>query len=104
MKKLNNHKKALATLLFQAQSTEEMMYLLDDLLTQAEIVKLYERVKILDCLDQKMSQRETFAKTGSAIATVSRGAEVMQKEGVQLPEIIRRSRTQLWWRTLFWCA
>ncbi len=91
-------------LLKEAKTLPALMRLLDDLLTPAEVEKIYERVKIVDCLDQHMSQRKAYAKTGAAIATVSRGAFLLQKDELQLVDTLRSARKTAWWQALFWCA
>jgi Trp operon repressor len=103
MNKMEKQKKGLAKLLERAKNTNELVLLLDDLLTPAEIGKVYERVQIVDCLDRKMSQRVALAKTGAAIATVSRGALLLRKNRLRLPQIINSVRKLAWWNTLFWC-
>ena len=104
MQNLEIQKKALANLFRQSKNSPQLMQLLEDLLTPAEIEKIYERVKIIDCLDQNLSQRKTLAKTGAAIATISRGAMLLQKHQVQLAKLVKISRKYTWWHTLFWCV
>lgn len=97
-------KMAIAKLLLLAKSSPEMVLLIDDLLSREEIEKIYQRVRIVDCLDKNFSQRATLAKTGAAIATVTRGAELMRKGRLRLPKTIQKARECAWWDALFWCV
>lgn len=76
--------------------------LLDDLLTESEIDKIYERVQILDCLLKEMPQRAVAEKTKSGIATVTRGSHLLKKTDLVIDKIIDQSSQMAWWSKLFW--
>ena len=81
---------------------ETLALLLDDLMTENEIDKIHERIKIIECLSQKLSQRETAQKAEAAIATVTRGAYLMKKPTFMLDTIIDEHHEKGWWKRLFW--
>lgn len=93
---------ALADLLRSAPDTKTLVAALDDLLTPDEIDTMYERVQIIACLKKGYSQRETLKRTGSAIATVNRGAKVMKKSSFALGKLIDKVNSTGWWRTILW--
>lgn len=93
--------KAIANVLCLADE-EQLAVLLDDLLTDSEIEKVHERIKIIECLGQKLSQRETAKKTQAAIATVTRGAQLMKKPSFLLGSLIEKGLSKSWWRRAFW--
>ncbi len=78
----------IAELIQKAESEKELRLLLDDLLTESELNKVYERVQIVANLMNEMSQREVAAKTGAGIATVTRGASLMKKPNFILSKFI----------------
>lgn len=95
--------KAIANVLCLADE-ETLAMLLDDLLTDSEIDKVHERIKIIECLSQKLSQRETAKKTHAAIATVTRGALLMKKPTFILDTLIKKGQSKVWWQKLFWSS
>lgn len=100
---MNTQKKSQAIAkVFTLADEETLTLLLDDLLTESEIDKIHERIKIIECLSQKLSQRATAQRTHAAIATVTRGASLMKKPTFVLDQIIHKSHTKHWWKKLFW--
>lgn len=95
---------AISNTLLLCANKKELSLFLEDIFTNSELEKAYERIHIIDCLDQGLSQRKTLGKVGSAIATVTRGGMLMKKPNVILPKILKKARTQNWWKKLFWCA
>lgn len=93
---------AIAKLLSVAATEAEMERLLDDLLTLSEIEKVYERVLVVAALKKHLSQRESIEVSGSAIATISRGARLFEKPNFFLGTVIDRAEKEAWWRALFW--
>lgn len=94
----------LADLFKMARTKAELVNLLDNLCTPAELDKFYDRIRIIDCLDQGLSQRVTLQKTKTAIATITRGAFLLRQGNVFLVKLIRRARNLSWWHKLFWRA
>ena len=94
---------ALAEFINMSKSRENMEMVLDNLLTDSEIEKVYDRVKILDCLDRGLSQRKTLEEVGGGIATISRGASMIKnKEFKNFAGFLETARLQAWWNKLFW--
>ena len=52
------------------------------LLTDKEQLEIANRIRIFDALDRGITQREISEQLGVGIATVSRGAKVMQSHDV----------------------
>ncbi len=95
--------KAISNYLFLCKSRENLAELLANLLTDSEINKIHERIKILDCLSNGFSQRQTQKKVGTGIATISRGAQIVKsKNFASLEKILKQARVQNWWQELFW--
>jgi len=88
----------------QIESVEDLERVIPELLTDSEIDKIHERLKILQCLDEGFSQRETVKRTGAAIATIGRGAQVIKNKKIKILDYIRHSSTQSWWQKFFWCG
>lgn len=95
---------AVARFFSMVKSEKEMQRLLDELLTDSEIAKIYERIKIVDTLLQGNSQRKTVQKTGAAIATVGRGVHLIKRQKILMPALLGKAKAHAWWRNLFWCA
>lgn len=104
MKNDKNKLQGIAKILSLAKSEDELMRLLDDLLTESELNKLHERVKIIACLKKGMSQREAQQQTNAGIATISRGARLLRKPGLIIAKIISSAQNMGWWQRLFWRA
>ena len=85
-----------------AKNEEELVGLLHDLFTEAEMGKAHERIKIFACLNNGMSQRETKRKSHAAIATVSHGAKFLKNSAVMIAEILKVAQGMNWWGALFW--
>ena len=94
--------KAINALLMVSMSQKNSESLLNDVLTESEINKIYERVQILDCLKQGMSQRTTAKKTKSGIATVTRGSHLLKRKDLVIDQIIEQASQMTWWQKLFW--
>lgn len=94
--------KALNALLMVSMSQKNSESLLNDLLTESEINKIYERVQIIDCLKQGLSQRTVAEKTKSGIATVTRGAHLLKRKDLVIDKVIDQSSQMAWWHKLFW--
>ena len=96
--------KALSQFLALPKSRENMDIVLDNLLTDSELTKVYDRIKILDNLDSGLSHRQTLKQVGGGIATVSHGASLMKNTKFNIfAGILESARLQSWWRKLFWC-
>lgn len=102
MQKSNKKLQGIAKVLSLSKSEDELIKLLDDLLTPSEIEKLHERIKIVACLKDAMSQRETQRKTNAGIATITRGARLLQKPKLVITKIISSAQNMNWWQKLFW--
>lgn len=96
--------KALAKLLRLAKIEETLIQCLDELLTESEVDKLHERVRVLERLKKGDSQREAAQKSGAAIATVSRGASLVKHQNLALFDLMEEANQRSWWQTLFWRA
>jgi len=94
--------RALAKVFALAKDEREIRGLLDDLFSEAELRKAYERTRMYDCLSSGFTQRETQARTGVAIATVSRGAQYLKKSSQSIRQILMIARKNHWWKTHFW--
>ncbi len=92
----------IAKLLLLAKSEYELMNLLDDMLTVSEVDKIHERIRIIACLKNGMSQRETQKKTDAGIATITRGAGLLKKPKLIIDHIISAAQKKSWWYKLFW--
>jgi Trp operon repressor len=68
----------LCTLLAEAQTSEEVHAILDEILTPYESEAVAERLQIIKLLLAGHSQREVRDTLQVAIATVSRGARVLK--------------------------
>jgi len=80
------------------KSNEELILLLDDLLTPSEAEKIYERVHIVSHLIDHTPQRSIVEKTGAGIATVTRGSFLLKKPNSILSKFITKARKASWWR------
>jgi Trp operon repressor len=96
--------KGVAKFLLLSQEEGGLVDILPVLMTPIEIEKIYERIRILECLNDGLSQRKTLKKTGSAIATVTRGAKVLKQVPPFFGLLIKKAQHLDWWRHLFWCA
>ncbi len=95
--------KALVSFLTMPKSRENLENVLETLLTNSEITKIYDRIKILDSLESGLSQRETQERVGGGIATISRGADMVKAPKFNIfAGILESARLQTWWRKLFW--
>ena len=95
--------KALSQFLAMPKSRENLDIVLENILTDSEIGKIYDRIRILDSLDRKLSQRETLEQVGGGIATISRGANMVKAETFKIfAGILAEARLQSWWNKLFW--
>jgi len=95
--------KALVSFLAMPKSRENLDIVLENLLTSSEITKIYDRIRILDCLERGLSQRETQERVGGGIATISRGADMVKAPKFNIfAGILAEARLQSWWNTLFW--
>lgn len=94
---------ALAEFLAMPKSRENLDIVLENLLTDSELTKIYDRVRILDSLDRNLSQRETLNRVGGGIATISRGAAMVKAKTFGIfAGILDDARIQTWWHKLFW--
>jgi Trp operon repressor len=91
----------LAHFFAQAKTEKEIEQLLSELLTISEIEKIHERIRILDGLLAKKSQRQVSEETGAAIVTVGRGAHLTKDSGLISGEIIRSVKRRSWWKKYF---
>ena len=97
--------KALVEFLALPKSRENLETVLETILTDKEIGKIYNRVKILDSLDRGSSQRQTIDSIGGGIATVTHGAQITKSPKFKIfAGILDEARLQTWWRKLFWRA
>lgn len=96
--------KGIAKVIRLVRTEEDLVRLLDDIFTDSEIDKAHERVKIIACLKDGLSQRKTQTETDAAIATVSRGAQLLHKPKFILDQIISTAQNMNWWQKLFWRA
>lgn len=97
--------KSISNLLQLAQEEAVLHEILPILMTPSEIENIYERVKILECLQNGLSQRKTLKKTeATAIATITRGAKVLKQVSPTLHSFFLKAQRLDWWRNLFWCA
>lgn len=75
---------------------------LDELFTDSEIDKLQERIRILACLKDGMSQRETRIETDAGFATISRAAQMLKDKKLKIDDYIEQGQKMSWWYNLFW--
>ena len=95
--------KALVGFFNMPKSRENLDIILENLLTESELTKVYDRIKILDSLESGASQRETLDRVGGGIATISRGAAMVKAEKFNIfAGILAEARLQSWWNKLFW--
>ena len=92
----------IAKIIRLVKSEDNLVRFLDDILTESEIDNMHERTKIVACLKNGLSQRATQKETEAAIATVSRGANLMQKPKLILDKIVTLAENMAWWNKLFW--
>lgn len=102
MNEKNEKLQGIAKLIGLSSGEYELIRLLDDLLTDAEIDKIHERIKIVACLKDGLSQRDAQKKTEAAIATVTRGASLLKKPQFILDRVITSAQKMSWWYKLFW--
>lgn len=102
MRSISKKLEGIAKVIHLAKDENQLVLLLEELLTSAEIDKIHERIKVITCLKEGLSQRETSQKCGAAIATVSRGARLFQKQSLVIESIIDQARAMGWWQKLFW--
>ncbi len=76
--------KALARLLASARNTREIASLLGEILTPQELTAVSERLQIIKMLLKGSTQREVRDQLNVSIATVSRGARLLQEGGDSL--------------------
>lgn len=94
--------RGVARLLRLTKNEDELVGLLYDLFTEAEISKAYERIKIFSCLNGGMSQRETRQRSRAAIATVNHGAKFFKNSALMIADILKAAQGMNWWNHLFW--
>lgn len=70
---------SLISILCQIHDTDEMTSFLDLLFTDREIKELENRLKIMELLMDGTPQREISKKLGVGIATVTRGAQAINR-------------------------
>lgn len=58
-------------------STNDMISVIDDILTPQEVVEISERIELLRQLNQWKTQREIAADMGISVTTVNRGARIL---------------------------
>ena len=104
MKRHLKQTQGIAKLFMLAKSEERVADLLEDLLTETEIKKAHDRAKIIACLKDGLSQRETQKRTKAAIATVTHGAVFLRKSGRVIAGILDTAQKMSWWNPLFWRA
>ena len=102
MKQSDKKLQGIAKVLLFTKSENELIKLLNELLTSSEIEKLHERVKIVACLKDGMSQREAQRETDAGIATINRGARLLQQPKLIITKIISSAQKMNWWYKLFW--
>ncbi|KAA0874293.1 Trp family transcriptional regulator [Nitrincola tapanii] len=74
------HTQELLEHLLTAQTPDEMLMLLQNLLTPAEFSEICKRLQILKRLQSGMPQRKIAEELGVGIATVSRGARALKRD------------------------
>ena len=79
---MNNAYQSLLKHLANCSYSHEIERLLQALLTDKEQQDIANRIRIFDLLNQGITQREVSDQLGVGIATVSRGAKVMQNHDV----------------------
>ena len=84
-----------------AQTDAQLSKLLTEILTPSEVEKIHERIKILTCLSEGLSYRETAQVSGAAIATVTRGAGLMKNAKLLSEKLIVSAQNKTWWQKLF---
>ena len=94
--------KGLAKFLGLAKNDSEREQFLRDLLTDNEIKKLHERVRIIAYLSYGASQRDAVEGTKAGITTVSRGARVISDPRNIVSKYVQQVFKTRWWRELFW--
>ncbi len=104
MTSLNKKTEAIAKFLRLAKTEAELASVLSELTTPSEIEKIHERLRIVDCLDEGLSQRATVERSGAAIATVGRGATLMKSPKLTLGKLIKQGKKSSWWQKLIWRA
>ena len=96
--------KALVEFFSMPKSRKNLDIILENLLTDSELTKIHDRIKILDSLESGLSQRDTLDRIGGGIATISRGAAMVKAKKFNIfAGILESARLQSWWRKLFWC-
>lgn len=75
-----NAKEFLLSLLCSIDDKEEMFSLLDDLLTEKELVGIIQRYLLMDDLCKGISQRDIAAKRKMSLCKITRGSRMLKKE------------------------
>jgi Trp operon repressor len=101
MKVFSHQLRGIAHLLIFSQEEGKLLDTLSLFMTEREIKNIYERIKIVECLNNGLSQRKTCKKTGVAIATVSHGAKIL-KQTLFMSSLLQKVQRLDWWRHLFW--
>ena len=101
---LEKHLEGLAKTLHGIKTEEELQAFLSDLLTEKEIEKLAERIRVMYYLTEPMSQREIQKEAKVAIATVSRGAQLFKKPNKVFHKVIEKVQSSAWFWDDFRCT
>ena len=78
--KLPESLKLITDTLWRIKNKKDIEWVVEDLLTPAEIVDLADRIRILKMLSDGRSQRDIAEELGISVTTVSRGNRVLQYE------------------------
>ena len=102
MSKANKKLQGIAKIIMLAKNEDEVIGIMHDILTESEIEKVHERIKVFACLKDGLSYRETSREADSAIATVSHGARFLRKSAMVIRKILDSAQKMNWWYKLFW--
>ncbi|WP_409526139.1 Trp family transcriptional regulator [Nitrincola sp. MINF-07-Sa-05] len=75
------HTRELLDYLLAVNSHDEMLQVLESLLTPAELSEITKRLQIFRMLEAGVPQRKIAEQLGVGIATVSRGSRVLSTQG-----------------------
>jgi TrpR family trp operon transcriptional repressor len=85
--------RAVARVLAEINSTEEMAAFLDELLTPAEVYDISLRWKLLGLLAQGMSQRRIAEDLRISLCKITRGSRILKQKGAVSARLLSDGKT-----------
>lgn len=82
---------AVAEVLAEITSVEEMRRFLDELLTEGELRDITLRWRLLEQLQEGMTQRKIAERLKISLCKITRGSRILKKKGSVAARLLRKS-------------